>query len=139
MKKTFETLGRLQTRYCAASCRKRIGSCLVRKAIEQYNTSHPNAIIEWCARCNGLFLGWKRVKRSKAITEIPVYTGGLIEFGTLWGRGKVILLRYHLIKTEKIAMDIVEIVKRETEALSSTDSIIIVLSESGYRIHKPAI
>ena len=65
--------------------------------------------------------------------------GGLIEFGTLWGRGKVILLRYHLIKTEKIAMDIVEIVKRETEALSSTDSIIIVLSESGYRIHKPAI
>ena len=65
--------------------------------------------------------------------------GGLIEFGSLWGRGKVILLRYHLIKTERIATDIVETMKREVEILSSTNSVIIVLSESGYRIHKPAI
>ena len=65
--------------------------------------------------------------------------GGLIEFGSLWGRGKVILLRYHLIKTERIATDIVETMKREAEILSSTNSVIIVLSESGYRIHRPAI
>lgn len=65
--------------------------------------------------------------------------GGLIEFGPLWGRGKVILLRYHLIKTERIATDIVETIKREAETLSSTNSVITVLSESGYRIHSPAI
>ena len=65
--------------------------------------------------------------------------GGLIEFGPLWGRGKVILLRYHLIKTERIATDIVETIKHEAETLSSTNSVITVLSESGYRIHSPAI
>jgi predicted nuclease of predicted toxin-antitoxin system len=65
--------------------------------------------------------------------------GGLIEFGTLWGRGKVILLRYHLIKTERMARDIVETIEREDETLNSIDSVIIVLSESGYRIHRPAI
>jgi predicted nuclease of predicted toxin-antitoxin system len=64
--------------------------------------------------------------------------GGLIEFGTLWGRGKVILLRYHLIKTEIIATDIIKTIRREAEILNSKKSAIIVLSESGYRIHRPA-
>jgi len=65
--------------------------------------------------------------------------GGLIEFGTLWGRGKVILLRYHLVKPERIAADIVETMKLEAEILSSAESVIIVISESGYRIHRPAV
>jgi len=64
--------------------------------------------------------------------------GGLIEFGTLWGRGKVVLLRYHLIHTDRIVEDIVEAVNREAEILGTSQSVIIVLSESGYRIHRPA-
>ena len=61
--------------------------------------------------------------------------GGLIKFGGLWGRGKVILLRYHLINIERIVMDIVEICNREVEKLRKAEPVIMVLSESGYRIH----
>ena len=33
--------------------------------------------------------------------------GGLIEFGRLWGRGKVLLLRYHVLNLQRIINDIV--------------------------------
>ena len=62
--------------------------------------------------------------------------GALIKYGGLWGRGKVILLRYHLINIERIARDIVETCNREVEKLESTEPVIMVLSESGYRIHR---
>jgi len=65
--------------------------------------------------------------------------GGLIEFGTLWGRGKVILLRYHIINIERITTDIIETIKHESKILGSTGSVTIALSEGGYRIHRPAI
>ena len=64
--------------------------------------------------------------------------GGLIEFGTLWGRGKVVLLRYHLININRIVKDIFEAVNREAEILRIAKPVVIVLSESGYRIHRPA-
>jgi len=64
--------------------------------------------------------------------------GGLIEFGTLWGRGKVVLLRYHIININRIVKDIVEVIDREEEILRTPVPVVIVLSESGYRIHKPA-
>ena len=63
--------------------------------------------------------------------------GGLIEFGTLWGRGRVVLLRYNLINVSQMVKDIVEVVKREAETLGAGEPVVIVLSESGYRIHKP--
>ena len=63
--------------------------------------------------------------------------GGLIEFGTLWGRGRVVLLRYNLINVSQMVKDIVEVVKREAETLAAGEPVVIVLSESGYRIHKP--
>jgi hypothetical protein len=72
---------KLQMRYCTPDCPRRVSKCPVRKAIERYNKSHPNDTIEWCARCNGIFFGWHRVKRGKNIVEIPCYTGGLIEHG----------------------------------------------------------
>jgi len=65
--------------------------------------------------------------------------GGLIEFGTLWGRGKVILLRYHIINIERITADIIETIKHESKILGSAGSVTIALSEGGYRIHRPAI
>jgi len=63
--------------------------------------------------------------------------GGLIEFGTLWGRGRVILLRYNLINVTQMVQDIMEVVKCEAETLAAGDPFVIVLSESGYRIRKP--
>jgi predicted nuclease of predicted toxin-antitoxin system len=62
--------------------------------------------------------------------------GGLIEFGTLWGRGKVILLRYRLINTSRIAKNIAEVMNKEKALLNTEKSFVIVLSESGYRIHR---
>jgi len=58
-------------------------------------------------------------------------------FGPLWGHGKVILLRYRFINIQRIVKNILEILNREGEMVSKEKSFVIVLSESGYRIHKP--
>ena len=63
--------------------------------------------------------------------------GGLIEFGMLWGMGKVMLLRYRMLNIDRIVKNIVEVLRREEEILRSVETIMIVLSEAGYRIHKP--
>jgi len=63
--------------------------------------------------------------------------GGLIEFGSLWGMGKVMLLRYRILNIERIVKNIVEVLRREEEILGRAETIVIVLSEAGYRIHKP--
>jgi predicted nuclease of predicted toxin-antitoxin system len=62
--------------------------------------------------------------------------GGLIEFGTLWGKGKVILLRYRLINIKRMVKNIGEILANEQELITSENSFVIVLSEAGYRIHR---
>ncbi|MBU6391129.1 MAG: DUF5615 family PIN-like protein [Planctomycetota bacterium] len=62
--------------------------------------------------------------------------GGLIEFGTLWGRGKVILLRYRLINIDRIANNIAEVINNDKELFNIEKSFVIVLSEAGYRIHR---
>ncbi len=62
--------------------------------------------------------------------------GGLIEFGTLWGKGRVILLRYRLINITRIVKNITEILINEKNFIKTEQSFIIVLSESGYRIHR---
>jgi len=63
--------------------------------------------------------------------------GGLIEFGPLWGHGKVIILRYRFVNIRRMVNNMLEILSREAETLTKEDSIVVVLSESGYRIHKP--
>ena len=62
--------------------------------------------------------------------------GGLTEFGPLWGRGKVILLRYRLINIQRIVRNILEILDREADAFRKEKAMVIVLSEAGYRIHR---
>jgi len=62
--------------------------------------------------------------------------GGLIEFGTLWGQGKVILLRYRLINIARIVKNLTEILIIEKDFIKTEQSFVIVLSESGYRIHR---
>ncbi len=44
--------------------------------------------------------------------------GGLIEFGTLWGSGKVILLRYRLINVDRMVRGVMEVLNRESETLN---------------------
>jgi predicted nuclease of predicted toxin-antitoxin system len=63
--------------------------------------------------------------------------GGLIEFGILWGMGKVMLLRYRILNIDRIVENIVEVLHREEKILGRAETIVIVLSEAGYRIHKP--
>lgn len=63
--------------------------------------------------------------------------GGLIEFGILWGIGKVMLLRYRILNIDRIVQNIVEAFRREKEILGREKTFVIVLSEAGYRIHKP--
>lgn len=62
--------------------------------------------------------------------------GGLIEFGTLWGRGKVILLRYRIINIDRIVKNIIEVLNKEMKILAAEKSFVVVLSEAGYRIHR---
>lgn len=64
--------------------------------------------------------------------------GCLIEFGTLWGRGKVILLRYRLININRILEDIIKVLNGERKNLDSKKPVVIVLSEGRYRIHLPS-
>ena len=63
--------------------------------------------------------------------------GGLIEFGILWGMGKVMLLRYRILNIDRIVKNIIEVLHREEEILGRAEAIVMVLSEAGYRIHKP--
>lgn len=62
--------------------------------------------------------------------------GGLIEFGTLWGKGKVILLRYRLINITRIVKNITEILITGKDFIKAEKSFVIVLFEAGYRIHR---
>ncbi len=63
--------------------------------------------------------------------------GGLIEFGSLWGRGKVILLRYRLLRIERIIADILDVLDRERGLLEARGALVVVLSEGRYRVHRP--
>lgn len=63
--------------------------------------------------------------------------GGLIEFGTLWGSGRVILLRYRLINVDRMVRGIIEVLNSEAGILQTEEALVIVLSEGGYRIHRP--
>ncbi|MBM4039635.1 MAG: hypothetical protein FJ290_14095 [Planctomycetes bacterium] len=64
--------------------------------------------------------------------------GGLIEFGPLWGRGKVVLLRYRLLRIGPIVADILSVLKRERSLLESPGPVVLVLSEGRYRVHRPS-
>ena len=63
--------------------------------------------------------------------------GGLIEFGTLWGSGRVILLRYRFINVDRMVRGVIEVLNSESGILQTEESLVIVLSERGYRIHRP--
>ena len=63
--------------------------------------------------------------------------GGLLEFGKLWGRGRVLLLRYQLLHPEKIVRDIVQVFRREGKTFRAAGAVLAVLSESGYRLRRP--
>ncbi len=51
-------------------------------------------------------------------------------------RHDLILLRYRLINTDRIAKNIAEVINNEKELFNIEKSFVIVLSEAGYRIHR---
>jgi len=59
-----------------------------------------------------------------------------MEFGTLWGRGKVILLRHRLINIARIVKNIIDMIGYEKDLIRTEKSFVIVLAEAGYRIHR---
>jgi len=65
--------------------------------------------------------------------------GGLIEFGNLWGKGRVLLLRYQVLDCVKIVKDIVHVLLGERETLEVGGAFVIVLSERGYRVRRPSL
>ena len=65
--------------------------------------------------------------------------GGLIEFGNLWGKGRVLLLRYQVLDCVKIVKDIVHVLLGERETLGLGGAVVIVLSERGYRVRRPSL
>ena len=63
--------------------------------------------------------------------------GGLLEFGLLYGKGKVILLRYTIMDIKRITYELVELLKNEEKTFESARTLLVVLSEGRYRIHRP--
>lgn len=63
--------------------------------------------------------------------------GGLLEFGKMWGSGRVLLLRYQILNPQKIVRDIAQVFRRESKTFGMTGALLIVLSESGYRVRRP--
>lgn len=61
--------------------------------------------------------------------------GGLLEFGFLYGKGKVILLRYTIMDIKIITHELVKLLKNEERAFESSRTLLVVLSEGKYRIH----
>jgi len=64
--------------------------------------------------------------------------GCLLEFGKTLLKGKVILMRYRTLNISQIAKQIISLVKEEMDILKGPGSLMIVLSEWQYRIHKYA-
>src|SRR4030042_2819484 len=81
--------------------------------------SNDDAILEYSIKHNLLLLSGDKD------------FGGLIAFGTLWGKGKVILLRYRLINIKRMVKHMGEILANEQELITSENSLVIVLSEAG--------
>ena len=63
--------------------------------------------------------------------------GGLLEFGCLFGKGKVVLFRYTLMNIQKIVSEFMEMLKNEEKKLLDCKSVLVVLTEGRYRIHCP--
>jgi len=60
--------------------------------------------------------------------------GLILEWGPLAGEGRVLLLRYHILNWERIAQDVSEVLARVEGEYKSDPKLLVVLSESGFRV-----
>jgi predicted nuclease of predicted toxin-antitoxin system len=65
--------------------------------------------------------------------------GGLLEFGYLYRRGKVILLRYTTMNIQRITSELIKVLEKEKETFAKEETLLVVLSEGRYRMHHPEI
>ena len=64
--------------------------------------------------------------------------GGVLEMGPLAGKGRILLLRYHLINIDGIVKDLIAILTELSEEFSKFPGLLVVLSEGRYRLHRPS-
>jgi predicted nuclease of predicted toxin-antitoxin system len=65
--------------------------------------------------------------------------GGILEMGPLWGKGKIILLRYRLINIDRIIRELTTVLTEIEKTFSKTPGLLVVLSEGRYRLHRPPL
>lgn len=75
------------------------------------------------------------IKQDRVLITGDKDFGGILEFGILYGKGKVVLLRYNILNIKRISTEILHMLKREETMLQMTGSVLVVLSEGRYRIH----
>ncbi len=63
--------------------------------------------------------------------------GGILEFGHLYGKGRILLLRYRILHFEKIAEDVILVLNKLKDEYNQNKGLLVVLSETKYRVHKP--
>lgn len=63
--------------------------------------------------------------------------GGILEMGPLFGKGKIILLRYRLINLKRITREITAVLVKLEKTFTETPGLLVVLSEGRYRLHRP--
>jgi len=61
--------------------------------------------------------------------------GGIIEHGPLAGKGRIVLLRYKVIKVSFIIQELLSMIKEVEKSFIEDPGLLVVLSEGRYRLH----
>ena len=61
--------------------------------------------------------------------------GGIIEHGPLAGKGRIVLLRYKVIKVSLIVRELLSMFKEVEKSFIEDSGLLVVLSEGRYRLH----
>ena len=113
-----------------------VHSDIVAKLIE-YGHDVVTAVQAGLAGCHDRrMLEWAESENRILLTGDKDF-GGILEFGPLYGQGKVILLRYEIINLERIASEVKKILESAQKALKEAPPIMIVASEGRWRVHRP--
>lgn len=65
--------------------------------------------------------------------------GGILEMGYLFGKGRILLLRYRIFDFKQIGKELIYVLDKVKNEFKESKNIIVVLSEGRYRLHKPSL
>ncbi|MBI5573764.1 MAG: DUF5615 family PIN-like protein [Elusimicrobia bacterium] len=63
--------------------------------------------------------------------------GGILEMGPLFGKGRILLLRYKIFDFKRIGKELIFVISELKEEFEQKPGLLVVLSEGRYRVHKP--